>query len=131
MTDTRKKNEIYMKVVTNANIVSWDIDNTLLMDTPGEGQKESDAIVLDYYGMPRKRWPHRRHIELLKSHKERGFYNRLHSANGHTWALEAARKLELTTYIDAIETKCRVFVDDKPVVDWSDCFCLPDIGNIN
>ncbi len=95
---------------------SFDVDETLLMaarpKTFRDGQIKS--VKLDYYGTPRVRWPHIRHIEIIKAHKARGFYIRVFSANGWRWAEQAVKALGLEDYVDIAETKDQVIFDDKP-----------------
>jgi len=93
---------------------SFDVDNTLLMDTSSDKHGgPDDTVTLDYYGQPRIRYRHQRHIELLKSHKKRGYFITVRSHNGYAWAEEAVKALGLEAYVDRIETKDQFTVDDK------------------
>lgn len=105
-----------MQISTNELRVVIDVDKTLVSDiktTPSQ-----DTIELNYYDQ--KVWVERidKHIDLLKSYKARGYEVTVHSANGYRWAHEVVKKLELTPYVDRVETKPSKYVDDKDANTW-------------
>lgn len=101
-----------MKINKNENVVLVDVDGTLIVPT-GPDTALGVAITLDYYGIKKQALPHKAHIELLKSYKERGFFIRVHSNNGWKWAHEVVTKLCLNDYVDEIESKPCRFIDDE------------------
>lgn len=122
MTDTNR-----VIVIETELTCSFDVDETLLMLKRGTNCPIEKKVVLDYYGEKRIRYPHIRHCALVRSHKKRGFFVTVHSANGYKWAKEAVEKLGLSEYVDLIKTKDQVTFDDK-----EDCgiprVYVPDVG---
>lgn len=103
----------------------WDVSDEFIF--PGEATiRYRDPLELDYYGMKRLCWPHKRHIELLKAYKKRGFTVAVWSANGKEWADEVVDKLGIREFVDATGGKPRGFIDDLPLTDWSHLFWLED-----
>lgn len=101
-----------MKINKNEMIVGVDVDETLVMHHP-EDYENIKLVKLNYYGHPKEFGIHQDHIELIKAYKKRGFYVRVHSANGVQWAKEVVIKLGLEDFVDDVETKMAKFVDDK------------------
>lgn len=95
----------------------FDVDETLIKDTPAGWQRE--GIEMDYYGMPRVRWPHKRHIELLRAQHIRGKTIVVWSANGWKWAEEVVTKLGLTDIVSFICDKPTEYFDDKDIEEWA------------
>lgn len=108
-------------------VAMFDVDETLIKDRPGEKQSVKDFVMLDYYGMERKRWIHRRHVELVIAHKKRGYQVIVHSANGKPWADEVVDKLGLREYVDRTDTKPCVCFDDKPAEEWMPRVWVEDV----
>ena len=96
------------------NIVCYDVDGTLV--TPDDVRGEL-YITNPYNNITNVYREHRRHVELLKSHKGRGKYVKVWSAAGNQWALTVVKALNLEAYVDAIETKPELLVDDLSVTD--------------
>ena len=105
----------------------FDVDGTLIKEEPGIHQTYKDAIELDYYGMKRIRYAHKRMVELVKAHKLRGFIIEVHSANGKPWADEVVDKLGIREYVAKTDTKPQVCFDDKPAEEWMPRVWVEDI----
>lgn len=101
-----------MLVQKNELRVSIDVDGTLIKDDP------SGSVTLDFYGIQRRVTPLKRHIELLVSYKKRGYYVKVHSANGVTWAEEVVNKFGLSEFVDEVATKDIKYVDDVEAALW-------------
>lgn len=99
-----------MKVTPHEFIVCYDVDGTLV--TLGNGNlKIKNPLTASelYYAFNFK------HIELLKSHRARGYHVRVWSAAGWQWAEAVVKALHLEEYVNSIETKPICLVDDLPV----------------
>lgn len=89
----------------------FDIDGTLILHNH-ESYPQLPKITLNYYGHPKIVAIHTEHVQLLKSYKKRGYFVRVHSANGWAWVKEVVEKLGLTDFVDEGETKLTKYVDD-------------------
>jgi len=69
--------------IRSEQVVMWDCDETLVMHY--EEDKILD-IVCPYDGKFIAVAIHQKHVQLLKDHKARGFYNVVWSAHGFAWA---------------------------------------------
>lgn len=105
-----------MKINNNENIVLIDVDETLVsFDIKG---KESETIDIKNGIHTEVVVPLTQHIEMLKQHKIRGHYIRIHSQGGYEWALNVIKTLGLESYVDSIETKPKWYIDDLPAEAW-------------
>lgn len=111
-----------MKTIENENVIGCDVDGTLILSPNGSG----DDIIFNYYGEPKAYRPHRKHIELLKAYKARGFYIIVHSNNGHKWCDEVVDKLGLREYIGHCMTKFQKVLDDEPIEKWCKTIFIPE-----
>lgn len=100
-----------MQILESETVIMCDIDDTLLM---WETKEENDLVetLCPYSGEIRYLKPHRRHIELLRQYKGRGFTIVFWSAAGYLWAKEAVRVLKLEDIADLIMTKPIKYLDD-------------------
>lgn len=109
---------------TNDKVVSFDVDDTLVMwdadcNQPGEGK----IAVLDPYQsagygeVPIYIYltPHEKHIQKLKGYARSGFYIIIWSMGGGEWARNVADALKLTEYCDLISGKPVYLYDDMPL----------------
>lgn len=101
-----------MVVNKNETIVAIDCDETLVMHDI-ECYPQLQMVELNYYGHKKTLAIHQDHVELVKAYRKRGFFVRVHSANGWRWAKEVVERLGLTDFVDEVETKIAKFVDDK------------------
>jgi len=100
-----------VRTIASEQIVYFDVDETLVMHY--EEHKNVEVICpYDYKKMSLTR--HDQHIQLLKDHHARGFYNIVHSANGFAWAEAVVKALELEPYVDICMSKSCKFIDDLP-----------------
>ncbi len=97
-------------IVENECIIFFDVDDTLVMWDKSHGNQikvPDDTDLRAKYVTP-----HRFHIELLKSHKARGYTVVVWSAGGYKWAQSVVRRLGLEEHVDIIMTKPIKYVDD-------------------
>lgn len=99
----------------NANIVLYDVDDTLVFFDPLEGV---DPIRIVYGPYTDYVYPHQPEIDQLKRAKIRGHYVRVHSQGGEEWAEAVVIALGLESYVDSIETKPKWMHDDLPAEAW-------------
>lgn len=104
-----------MRIIENDNIVNFDVDGTLIVSC---SNIHPDVLLFNYYGIPRTARPHHQHIEFLLSLKARGYYVRVHSANGVQWAKNVVITLGLEDEVDEVCTKALKTVDDVPYDEW-------------
>jgi hypothetical protein len=100
-----------MMTIRSEQVVMWDCDETLVMHY--EEDKILD-IVCPYDGKFIAVAIHQKHVQLLKDHKARGFYNVVWSAHGFAWAEAVVKALELEPYVDICMSKSCKFIDDLP-----------------
>lgn len=100
----------------NANIVLYDVDDTLVFFDPLE---EVEPIEIKYGIYTDLVYPNYPEIAQLKRAKVRGHYVRVHSQGGQEWAEAAVIALGLQDYVDSIECKPKWFHDD---LEWNS-FC--------
>jgi predicted phosphatase len=106
-----------MDVIKSEILLPFDIDQTLVMyDTKCEAS--TDLIELVYGEQQLLLRPSQKHIDLLKHHRERGYFIIAWSANGHSWTERVIKALELESYVDLVMTKPKEYVDDKYVDQW-------------
>jgi phosphoglycolate phosphatase-like HAD superfamily hydrolase len=104
-----------MNVIKNEVIVCFDVDDTLVLwnTDKTEGQLFHNPYDNSYTHLK----PHKRHIELLKQYKGRGFHVRVWSAGGWQWAEAVVKTLGLESFVDSIETKPAKYIDDLEAKD--------------
>jgi hydroxymethylpyrimidine pyrophosphatase-like HAD family hydrolase len=117
-----------MIVVPCKNTVFCDVDDTLVMwnATPEELEARGvdftcpgALVTIDEDGTEgfapewkQRLLPHRKHIEQLKKHKQRGHTVIVWSAGGYDWAAAVVKALGLETYVDLVISKPTWFYDD-------------------
>jgi predicted phosphatase len=106
-----------MNIIKNETILPFDIDQTLIMYTKLD-RLGGNTVAIRYGGSTIHVRPNKKHIDLLRHHKERGYYIIAWSANGFEWANRVIEALELSDCVDLIMTKPKEYVDDKDVNDW-------------
>lgn len=99
------------KVLKAEHIVCYDVDGTLIRYKVSGGISISNPLTDEVHQVVE----HKSHIDLLKSHSARGYYVRVWSAAGYRWAQTVVKKLGLEDYVDSIETKPALLVDDLEV----------------
>lgn len=104
-----------MKITKTEQLFYVDVDKTLVFDCL---KYHPDSIETDYYGQLKYVRPHKKHVEFVKSLKERGYYVIVHSANGWKWAKEIVEKLKLETYIHEVKPKGIKYLDDMCASKW-------------
>ena len=95
------------------HVVAYDVDNTLV--TQDDTLEIGIEITNPYNGYIHTFRPHYRHIALLKAHSTRGKHVLVWSAAGALWAQAVVIALNLEDYVDSIETKPELLIDDLPV----------------
>jgi hypothetical protein len=106
-----------MKVTENDNIITVDVDDTLVIWNVPPGREE-ECITFDNFGYAQRLLPHRKHIELLKQFKVRGHYIIVWSQGGYQWAREVVKVLGLEEWVDEVKTKPKWYIDDLPANSW-------------
>lgn len=108
-----------MKIIRNELQVAFDVDFTLIDYVDENILSHEDLIEVNYYGIKKKVLPIKEHIELLISHKKRGYHIVVWSGNGSSWAIEIIKKLKLEQYVDEVRTKFVKYVDDQSFDDFA------------
>ncbi len=107
------------KIIKNESVVTFDIDQTLLMDVDENNWPGRKVQV--YHKASHKfmtKIIHEPHLKLLIEQADRGMYIILWSQRGFEWARAAAIALEIMPIVDLIITKPRTYVDDKKCKEW-------------
>lgn len=100
-----------MKVIKSDNVIYYDCDDTLVMwNSPADIRHK--AISFDNYGWNENLVPNYKMIDSLKRSSEKGAHIIVWSQNGYKWALEVVRKLQLTAFVDMVQTKPALIFDD-------------------
>jgi hypothetical protein len=109
-----------MQVIRSENVIYVDVDDTLVTYPNGIGWVEEECITLvdPYDGNTTLRLPHLPNIKLVKNHKARGAHIIVWSQNGFQWAEAVVKALGLQPYIDLIQSKPRMYIDDLPCQEW-------------
>jgi len=100
-----------MRVQMAENVVCYDVDGTLVSENSNGGifiTNPNNQIGKEYTS-------HTRNIELLKAHHGRGFFVKVWSAAGWQWAETVVKALNLERYVNSVETKPTLLVDDLEV----------------
>lgn len=112
-------------IYTDKHIVTFDVDDTLIMWNPGDPddprcikverkvQFQSDFGPIEYKTITDYLLPHIKHIEQLKIHKTRGHFNIVWSAGGAEWANKAVDLLGIRDWVDFVGAKPSWSYDDK------------------
>lgn len=90
----------------------FDCDDTLVMwgkISPNTVEVKLDNTFTEYLV------PHKKHIELLKSRKEKGDTIVVWSAGGYDWAEAVVKALEIEEFVDIVMSKPFYVIDDLPV----------------
>lgn len=101
-----------MKVLSDAPLVCFDIDNTLVMwdykyDLIPDKFEYLKINGIDYI-------IHQKHISQLKKHKNRGHTVILWTQGGVFWAEKVVEALGLEEYVDIVQPKPAWYYDDYP-----------------
>jgi hypothetical protein len=101
-----------MQTIDNEFVAGWDMDDTLVMwDNPtvdGPGK-----VKVPFAGGFVYLTPHNYHIQLLKLHKERGYFNIGWSANGRQHVVNVITALGVEDCIDLAMSKLTKHFDDS------------------
>lgn len=117
-----------MIVVPCKEAVFFDVDDTLVKWSPTQEEKFMFGVEFTCPGSttlidgelkesgPWKEFlvPHRKHIESLKKHKQRGHTVVVWSAGGYDWAAAVVKTLGLENFVDLVISKPRWAYDDLP-----------------
>lgn len=96
-------------------IWEFDVDNTLIMwDKSAYVDKDVKRVVVQSAKGPVELVINQKNVNLLIKLAKIGYYIRVHSGSGFEWADKIVRALELTEYVDSVESKPRGKTDDKP-----------------
>jgi len=94
--------------MNNESVICFDVDETLIMHKAGKLKVKDPYVEKTYHKVK----PHNKHIQLLKTHKGRGYCIVVWSAGGVKWAENVVKALDLESYVDLIITKPLKYVDD-------------------
>jgi len=106
-----------MKVTENDNIITVDVDDTLVIWNIPAG-REGECVLFNNFGYAEWLLPHQAHIRLLKQFKVRGHYIIVWSQGGYQWAKAVVEALGLTEWVDEVKTKPKWYIDDLPSNSW-------------
>jgi predicted phosphatase len=115
-----------VKVIKSNNITVFDIDDTLLMHIDRR-VRTKDKIEIEYGDEKIYLTPHKFHVTFLKHCHKRGDFVVIWSKNGHQYAEQVVKKLNLSKYVHLIMSKPSRHVDDKKDLSSivGDCIYLP------
>jgi FMN phosphatase YigB (HAD superfamily) len=100
---------------TNENGHDFDVDETLVMWSPVEGQ---EPLIITHEQYSDIVYPNQLEIDSLKQAKVRGHHVTVHSQGGYQWAEAVVQALGLQDYVDVIKTKTKWYHDDLPADAW-------------
>lgn len=101
-----------MNRIENSRIWEFDVDDTLIIWNVSEFPDGPFITVQSDKGLVRL-VPHTKNINLLVKLAKIGWYIRVHSGSGVEWASKIVSALDLTTYVDSVESKPLGKTDDK------------------
>lgn len=110
-----------MNVNKSENVSYFDVDDTLVLhqdpDTihPSERVSVRDPVHPSQVIIMRI---HRPMVRLLKEASQRGDFVRVWSRGGWQWAKNVVEALELTRYVNSVESKPMAYFDDSPIEKW-------------
>lgn len=112
-----------MTIIENENISYFDVDDTLILYPHDISSEEALKLGYKYFtdiysNESFLAKPSEAHIKLLKSYRERGFFNIVHSGAGYRHAESIIRQLGLEEYVDQIQTKPMRYIDDLISDKW-------------
>lgn len=110
--------EIVDGVVQSENLVAFDVDQTLVLETNDLNNPNHKIMDFNFYGQTRTYRVATKTVDFLKSLHSRGYFIIIWSGNGYQWAHEVAKKLDLLDHKHIIMSKLTKLVDDKDVTDW-------------
>lgn len=99
-----------MKYLNNEFLAYFDVDDTLIM----HDNKRYTHVITDPYNnkIKVKVRVHKRHIDLMKRYKDRGFGIVVWSNGGCQWAKTVVEHLKLTDLVDLVVSKPNKVIDD-------------------
>jgi hydroxymethylpyrimidine pyrophosphatase-like HAD family hydrolase len=108
-----------MRVIDNEMIVCFDVDDTIVKWSGNHTQPHTHAIEFtDPYNNDLVFLiPHKKHINLLKQLKNRGYTIIVWSGGGYRWAETVVNTLKLESYVDTAMSKPAKYVDDLQAHD--------------
>lgn len=101
-----------MKVINSEMNIYVDVDDTLVIWGKSMPNERVIAIKDPYDGTEHLLKPHAGHIKVLKDRKARGAIIHVWSANGYKWAEAVVRALQLEQYVDYVQSKPILYIDD-------------------
>jgi hypothetical protein len=110
-----------MLVIKNRNPIPCDVDETLIFHVkPSHAVFETLITIEDplVAGQYIRVWPNDPMIKVLKDEKLRGSHITVWSRSGWEWAEAVVKALGIEAFVDIVQDKPRVYLDDKPVQEW-------------
>lgn len=108
-----KKDSSYV-MIEDKPIVFYDVDDTLVVwNDQSEDAVKFNAGAYNVFAVP-----HKKHIQLMKEFKARGFTIVVWSQGGSQWAESVIKTLALESVVDIIMPKPYWYVDDLHVTRW-------------
>lgn len=104
-------------IVLNKKIVSFDVDQTLVMWGEKRNEpKEGRILIVDPNdGENMYLTPHTKHIQKLKDYKRSGWFVIVWSASGGDWAHAVCQALDIVDHTSLIIGKPSILFDDLPL----------------
>jgi len=102
-----------MNIIKSEQVIYFDVDDTLVMHGKIKKSHRAVAITCPYSGDQLVMRVHMGHVKILKDRFARGATNIVWSAAGWQWALAVVKALKLEAYVAQVQSKPRIFVDDK------------------
>lgn len=107
-----------MKVIESDNIVWVDVDDTLVCWDISNFPEDKQIEIYHVHG-PVKVVPHQKNINTMIKFYKLGYEVFVHSGSGWKWAQTVIETLGLTDYVTLVTSKCRWYIDDKPIESWA------------
>jgi FMN phosphatase YigB (HAD superfamily) len=100
-------------------IVAFDVDDTLVYQTPPKHYSFNADFVLQWKNEKIPMWIHKEHVAKLKELKNQGCGIIVWSQQGNEWADAVVIALGLFNYVDFAITKPKECYDDLPFRYWT------------
>lgn len=99
-------------------ITAFDVDNTLVYQTPPAHYSQNADVILNWKGIKIPLWIHKEHVAKLKELKNKGYGIVVWSQQGYEWTDAVVKAIGLFNFVDLAMTKPQECYDDLPFDYW-------------
>lgn len=99
-------------ITVDRNIWEFDVDDTLIMWNRSK-YPEGERIIIPTDKGDAEVIVNRKNVNMLIKAAKLGYYIRVHSGSGASWAKKVVEALAIQNYVDSVETKPKAKTDDK------------------